>query len=359
MLITGNRRTAFESLSALLSPAAVRRLAALGITTTGELTDQWTYGKRALLTRYIPELDHRLQSARPAAEELLLVSRAVEPGGRFEGAFSSAATAPPKHRPRGVLLTPAQKAAPAPLPAPLAASPTTAAKAGGKSSSLVSQFPAVRNQGARSTCVAFATVAWAEYQLRITSGRYVRLSEQFAYWGCKQDDSRPGTQGTFVSIARVVARDRGICRGSLWPYTALRTRRSEGQGPPPSGAREDAREHRVGTGRVLSARNHRKLCESLDADLPVVLSVRTFESWDFEQTRISGEISLPVPGDRPDGGHAILLVGYERNASLPGGGAFIFRNSWGTGWGTRCRFGAGYGTLPFGYLKANGLEAFA
>ena len=34
----------------------------------------------------------------------------------------------------------------------------------------------------------------------------------------------------------------------------------------------------------------------------------------------------PCPVRRPDGGHAIVLVGYELNPTAPGGGAFIFRN---------------------------------
>ena len=33
------------------------------------------------------------------------------------------------------------------------------------------------------------------------------------------------------------------------------------------------------------------------------------------------------------GGHAVLITGYTDNPSVPGGGYFIAKNSWGTGWG--------------------------
>lgn len=45
------------------------------------------------------------------------------------------------------------------------------------------------------------------------------------------------------------------------------------------------------------------------------------------------------------GGHAVLVVGYADDASSPGGGYFIVKNSWGTGWGEP------FGTDPGGYFR--------
>jgi C1A family cysteine protease len=33
------------------------------------------------------------------------------------------------------------------------------------------------------------------------------------------------------------------------------------------------------------------------------------------------------------GGHCVLITGYVDDAGVPGGGYFIAKNSWGTGWG--------------------------
>jgi C1A family cysteine protease len=70
---------------------------------------------------------------------------------------------------------------------------------------------------------------------------------------------------------------------------------------------------------------------------------------------------MPFPGDMPDGAHALCVVGYEVDATAPGGGVFIVRNSWGTSWAKpHGRFGRpGYGALYFDYLTKYGLQAFA
>jgi C1A family cysteine protease len=42
------------------------------------------------------------------------------------------------------------------------------------------------------------------------------------------------------------------------------------------------------------------------------------------------------------GGHAVLIVGYVDDASINGGGYFIVKNSWGTGWGEKGYFNIAY-----------------
>ena len=57
------------------------------------------------------------------------------------------------------------------------------------------------------------------------------------------------------------------------------------------------------------------------------------------------------------GGHAMCLIGYQDDATAPGGGFFILRNSWGPSWGSTCPYGAGNGTIPYAYLANDGWEA--
>ncbi len=54
-------------------------------------------------------------------------------------------------------------------------------------------------------------------------------------------------------------------------------------------------------------------------------------------------------------GHSVALVGYARSPMFPGGGFFVFRNSWGTSFGDN-----GYGYVPFAYVTrfANDLLAY-
>lgn len=75
--------------------------------------------------------------------------------------------------------------------------------------------------------------------------------------------------------------------------------------------------------------------------------------------QLSGDIPMPLPGSVPDGGHAMCVVGYGFDDGYLGGGYVIVRNSWGTGWASQSEFGAGYGKLPFAYLRQFGWEAFS
>jgi len=66
-----------------------------------------------------------------------------------------------------------------------------------------------------------------------------------------------------------------------------------------------------------------------------------------------GKIPYPTKGEKIEGGHAIVVVGYDDNMKIKnniiGGsestGAFQIRNSWGADWGQN-----GYGWLPYEYV---------
>jgi C1A family cysteine protease len=86
--------------------------------------------------------------------------------------------------------------------------------------------------------------------------------------------------------------------------------------------------------------------------LPVEIGVPVYnKAWGFDNPKssqfLSGTINMPEAGDSSVGGHAILIVGYDKNSQR-----FIIRNSWGTDrWGSTNSYGAGYGTIPFAYVQ--------
>ncbi|MEO8498923.1 MAG: C1 family peptidase [Planctomycetota bacterium] len=360
MLITDERRNLYRDLDTLSLPAdAALKLAALGITTLDELRDHWAYGNRERIIAYLGESPLRFVSAPP---ERFLATRGVAGApSNVVNLLDAGRARPLVKRARGVLLSAAERqTAATDVEMPAAALATRRATSATRTVSLVSQFPAVRQQHDRGTCVAFASVAYLEFHLsEAASARAKRHSEQFVYWACKQDDDRPRDEGTFVSTARTVLKERGACLSRTWKYNRLPIANNEGQGPPPAGAKAEALESRWPKAKKLAAKIPDRIQQQLDAQRPVVLSVLTFPSWDFATVADTGEIPMPIPGDKPDGGHAICVVGYELNPRFPGGGAFVFRNSWGTTWAKpQGRFGVGYGTLFFDYVKKYGMEAF-
>jgi hypothetical protein len=338
--------------------SAQERLAALGITTLQELRDVWIYGNRQLLVDYLGDSPVRFAAFRPEGG----FAHGRRAGGAARGPgdvvnLLAAGNPPPLVKmPTGLGLTAAQRQRRAESPSPVAT------RTDGRGKTVVSKvrrFPPVRDQGHRGTCVAFAVVAYLEYHLYDASSKTKHHSEQFVFWACKQLDGEPNKDHTYLEPAREVLASQGACLAKTWKYKPYPTATVD-QGPPPVRAVAEARSYTWKETRDLSDNMVDGLRASLDQCKPVVLGLYTFPSWFLPAVRESGDIIMPVPGEAPDEGHAVCVVGYELNGRVPGGGAFLFRNSWGRAWPQRPREPslAGYGTLPFEYVRLYGLVAF-
>lgn len=90
---------------------------------------------------------------------------------------------------------------------------------------------------------------------------------------------------------------------------------------------------------------------NLAASLPAIFGFTVYNS--YTQAASTGKIPYPTTGEKINGGHAIMAVGYDDNmkilntnsGAIETTGAILIRNSWGTGWGE-----AGYGWLPYEYV---------
>jgi hypothetical protein len=86
----------------------------------------------------------------------------------------------------------------------------------------------------------------------------------------------------------------------------------------------------------------------LDQDVPVAAGLlwpKTFQTQVIDGMDV---MVVPTAADKwnvVEDGHTVVLVGYGWGSNYPGGGYFIFRNSWGSGWGDQ-----GYGYMPFEYI---------
>jgi len=222
-------------------------------------------------------------------------------------------------------------------------------------------FP-VRDQGGRGTCVAFASVGLREY----LAGCSVELSEQFLYWACKQLDGHLDEVGTFVHTAMSALGTMGVCPGEIWPYDPEPIPGDESQGPPPDEAKEQAAGFVMLNSRTVAPNcvNHYKLVLAGTDGLggmPVVIASLVFNSW-FRSaaTHQTGKITMPLPGEQPlGGGHAMLIVGYQDDSSVPGGGYFIVRNSWGDRWAAASPETKGHALMPYAYVERYVAEAFS
>jgi hypothetical protein len=225
---------------------------------------------------------------------------------------------------------------------------------------LLDCLPLAKNQGERGTCVAFASVALREF---LADSR-PSLSEQFLYWACKELDGSPAP-GTYIHTAMSALATYGTCRAQTWPYQLNQIAENESQGPPPSGAVEEARGYRMLDTRTVepSLLEHYKHVLAGDhgiPGMPVVQATLVFESWYMSpETHRTGKITMPLPGERPlPVGHAWCVVGYVDDRSVPGGGYFIVRNSWGEQWACESPEAAGHALVPYAYVERYAVEAF-
>jgi len=208
------------------------------------------------------------------------------------------------------------------------------------------QCSPISDQGVSSACVGFATVDGLGEFLAKKQGRPMDLSPRYI-WNLARahDKSLNEDTGTWPHVAFKLADNLGFAEEQAFPFP---TRAQQRDGAvflkfvtekPSASLETAAKRNRLMRGfkPIYSVSGMKK---SIDDGLPVVFGVVVFPS--FMETGSDGMIPMPRRGEKDEGGHAIVCVGYDNERRH-----FIIRNSWGTSWGDK-----GYGYLPFDFVKA-------
>ncbi len=234
----------------------------------------------------------------------------------------------------------------------------------------------VRDQGSRGTCVAFSVTALREHLEHEVHGVLPDLSEQFLFWATKTQtsDSRPTSDGTWITFCKDALDTVGVAGEALWPYSgAVRAGNVTQQGPgaPSAAATADAllhahaavKYHRgpVGWGNAAA------VLQALASCRPVALSLPVFRdavmpqgnNWNTPVGVLYGRVLDPPPTSIVVGGHAICVTGFQPDAGEPAGGYFVIRNSWGTRWGSGLPATGSYGPVAgYGQVSATYVDRF-
>jgi len=198
----------------------------------------------------------------------------------------------------------------------------------------------IEDQGPIGSCTAQAVVGLVEYFERRAVGEYLDASRRFLYKVTRKLYRLDGDTGAYVRGTMKALRIFGVCPEEFWPYDTGKY----DEEPPAfcyafAQAYQAVKYYRIwdsSPAKVLE-----QLKASLSSGLPFAFGFSVYSSiWDPTVQR-TGDIPFPHQGDKLDGGHAVMAVGYEDDK-----GRFLIRNSWGTGWGQQ-----GYGTLPYEYVE--------
>jgi len=213
----------------------------------------------------------------------------------------------------------------------------------------------IKSQSPRGTCVCFASMAGLEVAY---GGGSLDLSEQYANWvymtaegrSCKEAGLQTHNSANYLAA-------HGVSTESVCPYqTSFAAWCNNGGSPPPTvRANADSnspyqissyqkiwRNDELVTDTGAWINNPRYLEGILASGKDIVFGTKV-AGWTTASMAGVVDVQLNASGDPlPSvGGHAILLVGYNRTGQY-----FIAKNSWGTGRGH-----AGYVYLSYDYIR--------
>ena len=195
----------------------------------------------------------------------------------------------------------------------------------------------IENQGSLGSCTGQA-IAGAIELLNKRGGKPNDVSRLFIYYyerlllGTVNYDS-----GAYIRDGIKVTNKYGASLESRWPYD-IRKYKQE----PIVEAKTDALNRKVT--RYERVADFNGCIDALSNGYPVIMGFYVYDS--FMSKNVAKTGIMPYPNTKRErllGGHAVLLVGYNRTKKV-----FIARNSWGTNWGDK-----GYFYMPFDIVKPN------
>jgi C1A family cysteine protease len=196
----------------------------------------------------------------------------------------------------------------------------------------------VRNQRDIGSCTGFAVAAGVEYLRRTDEDKFKTIySPMFLYYEARKainlidQDSGCYIRDAVKTINKIGVPPESVCK---YYEPEMNFRRK-----PPARAYREAARWRIDE--YYRCTSLLQILDALAKGYPVVGGFTCYSNMWGSNTWNTGLVPMPTSTSYSMGGHAVLFMGYDRNA-----GTLNFKNSWGTQWGDN-----GYGRLPFGYVE--------
>ncbi len=196
----------------------------------------------------------------------------------------------------------------------------------------------VYDQGLENSCVGQSSTSLVRV-LRLMSGLGTYIpSRNFTYWNARYLDQPPNTNsdnGAQLRNGLISLANYGYIPETMWGYNKATLFNQ-----PPQECYNTAIQNKLSS---YNSINQVSLdIRSCLASKPFVVGIAVYPSMLTEDVAHNGLVPLPGSKEKPQGGHAILIMGYDAPSHL-----YKFLNSWGMNWGDK-----GYGYLPFDFLES-------
>lgn len=188
---------------------------------------------------------------------------------------------------------------------------------------LRSQCPPVYDQGDLGSCTANAVGGCVHFDFLKEKIMDIVPSRLFIYYnervidGTVNEDSGAEIRDGFQTIHQ-----QGVCSEKEWPYDISKFTDKPPEDCYQKGVRHESLQQR----RVKQTADQFRL--ALIEGYPIAFGFNVYESFESKQVAKTGVVSMPKPGEKVVGGHAVMIVGFDDEQRR-----FIVRNSWGTEWG--------------------------
>ena len=200
------------------------------------------------------------------------------------------------------------------------------------------------DQGALGSCTANAIAyAYAFDEIKQHNAQFFMPSRLFIYYNIRvMEGTVNWDAGAMIRDGIVSINQTGVCPEPLWPYviSQFRTRPSTAAYTAATQAKALSYAALNFAGTVDTATRTVYLKNVLHNGVPFIFGFVVYESFESDITTRTGLMPMPGPREQLLGGHAVCCVGYNDRL-----GAFICKNSWGSGWGV-----GGYFYMPYPFM---------
>ena len=205
------------------------------------------------------------------------------------------------------------------------------------------RMPPIYDQLSAGSCTGNGTAAAVDFERHLQSFPFLTPSRLFIYYGARVMEGSAGQDaGASIRDAIKVVASQGCCPESEWPYDVTKVTDK----PSPNCYTDALKFKALKYQSIPQTITQIKTCLTI-LGRPIVFGISVFEAFESDSVASSGIVPMPSPTDVPIGGHCIVLCGHDEVRRL-----FLFRNSWGVGWGQ-----FGYAWLPYDYVLNPGLAS--